>query len=287
MIGVLTFINALINTVSILEVRVNMRRQFLEQGLPRSLEKVRLSIDKSRGVHWEAVQQLQVQADLFEQMLSSDRREVVRNDADLSDVDSLFEHLKASAAEDNFSADLADILHLLMLIPGEMPEIGEKIWLNSKFILHKAILNENRENPDNYSVVPYEKLKSLLESKEKQNVSEKANKSKELEKKIEEQRKQLFELQTQQEKFIDELKGAHTREINEIKLQNSKESKENEKKWEEKLKGKKGSGDEEKKLKELQGEIEKLRKELADRPVIQVQGGGGSVPAAPNAPSGE
>ena len=206
---VLTFINALINAVPVLEDRVAMRQQMVDLGLTTRLTSITDVIDGHRGDRWDSVEKLSVQLELYGQVRDADSRETLIAGVDFSDVDASYEYVKRSAAEDGHSSALIDLLHVLAVVDHSADK-GNKgsVWDNIVYavsVISQRLNERNDDDPLTTSpLLTYDQLRALLAEKEKADVVARKDHMAELEVAVEQQRKAANEATMRLEHERDE-----------------------------------------------------------------------------------
>ena len=191
---VLTFINALINAVPLLEDRVSMRQQMVDLGLTTRLAHIQDVIDSHRGDRWDSVEKLSVQLELYGQVRDADSRETLIAGVDFSDVDAAFEYVKRSAVEDGHSSALIDLLHVLAVVDhsGDKGNKGS-VWDNIVYavsVISQRLDQRSDDDPLTSSpLLTYDQLRTLLAEKEKEDVVARKDHMADLEVAVEQQRK--------------------------------------------------------------------------------------------------
>jgi hypothetical protein len=135
--SIMTFINSLINAGTELEDRMEVRNDFVYLALPESARDLQALVARERKEHemgnhgclgdddseehelrlWEGFDALEQQLEVFEQAMSIDRTQLVRQSVDLSNPEEIFHAVQQSAAESGTSRDLLSILQHLLVIP--------------------------------------------------------------------------------------------------------------------------------------------------------------------------
>ena len=268
---VLTFINALINAVPLLEDRVSMRQQMVDLGLTTRLASINDVIDTHRGDRWDSVEKLSVQLELYSQVRDADTRETLIAGVDFSDVDAAYEYVKRSAAEDGHSSALIDLLHVLAVVD-HSADRGHKgsVWDNIVYAVSviSQRLNERSDDAESLTTSPlltYDQLRSLLAEKEKADVVARKDHMAELEVAVEQQRKAANEATMRLEHERDEWRAKddeYRQTIREVKA--------------------KAEAADLDKVKRLQTEVDDLKRQLAvaKEEAAAAAGSAGSAPPA-------
>ena len=276
---VLTFINALINAVPLLEDRVSMRQQMVDLGLTARLTSISDVIDSHRGDRWDSVEKLSVQLELYGQVRDADSRETLIAGVDFSDVDAAFEYVKRSVVEDGHSSALIDLLHVLAVVDHGADQANKaNVWDNIVYAVSviSQRLNERTDDDDPPTTSPlltYEQLRTLLAEKEKSDVVARKDHMAELEVAVEQQRKAANEATMRLEHERDEWRvkdDEYRQTIREVKA--------------------KAEAADLDKVKRLQAEVDELKRQLAAAQqeavaaAARVAAAPSSSAAAPDAP---
>ena len=130
-----------------------------------------------------------------------------------SDVDALLGCLKDGVVQDGFTNQFVQVMHYLLTIPAEKT-MGEQIWNNVQYIVHRATTVVAEEDGDNERPqMTYEELVLALNEKERLDAQEHQNKIDALEATIEEQRANLHKLEMIKQTEIDEVKSVARAEV--------------------------------------------------------------------------
>lgn len=189
-----TLLHTLINANDDLGKRVRARQQLMD-----TVDSLRIDLPVLLGqLRQLRNSNLDAQIDAFDTLALQDKRQAQRKGVDLSDIDSVFQFLKTSAAEDGFSAQLLSVLQLLVTIPSE-EVFGGRIWNNVQYIVHMATISSRKDDDGTEqdpadSYLTYEDLANLLIEKEDKDVIQHENEIKRLEDQLENQRKELHKV---------------------------------------------------------------------------------------------
>eukprot|EP00475_Leptophrys_vorax_P031154 TRINITY_DN47114_c0_g1_i1.p1 TRINITY_DN47114_c0_g1~~TRINITY_DN47114_c0_g1_i1.p1 ORF type:complete len:1003 (-),score=309.79 TRINITY_DN47114_c0_g1_i1:101-3109(-) len=156
---ILVFINASINYSEDAETRINVRREYLDLDFLKHMIEIREWISQKRGKEIDDVTR---QWQLFEKIMTDDKKDCSYNDIDLSDPQQVFESLRQACTENGTVNQLLGIFGQLILIPHD--SAGEEVWMNVMDVVQLTVTSLDRRRGDGQGHISYQDLINRLNS---------------------------------------------------------------------------------------------------------------------------